>query len=125
MLENTTTCEYQSQLNVNQETIGLKFIDIAWAAGLFEGEGCIGKDKISRYAAMEMTDKDVMEDFVKIVGYGKLRGPYKRGEFKPTYRWKVTKRLELKRILELFLPFLKARRTSKANEALRHHENIS
>ena len=129
-LVSTTKCEYQSQRNQNLEQIGQKSIEIAWAAGLFEGEGCIATDRNSRRLIIEMTDKDVMEDFVRIVGYGNLCGPHntqkKDGiKRKPTYRWSVCKRTEVSRILQLFLPFLGKRRTKKAVNVLNHYENLS
>jgi len=129
-LVSTTKCEYQSQRNLNLEQIGQKSIEIAWAAGLFEGEGCISKDRNSRKLILEMTDKDVMEDFVRIVDYGNLHGPHtcqRNDGFKrkPTYRWQVCKRIEVIRILNLFMPFFGKRRTEKAMEVFNHYENLS
>ena len=77
-----------------------------------------------------MTDKDVMENFVRIIGYGNLRGPHntqkKDGiKRKPTYRWAVKKRTEVIRILKLLIPFFGKRRNKKAIEALNHYENLS
>ena len=71
-----------------------------------------------------MTDKDVMERFVNIVGFGKLLGPHK-GTNKPRWEWSVAKSSEVLRILKMFLPHLGKRRSEKAIEAINHlHETI-
>jgi len=58
--------------------------DWKWVAGLFEGEGSItasfDKHQNRFYPKLTIgtTDKDVLEKLVKIVGFGKFHGPYKR-----------------------------------------------
>ncbi len=102
-----------------------KLTGVAWAAGLFEGEGCItGNIRYpkQRHLAIAMTDRDVMENFVKIVGYGNLKGPYNRPLRKPYWNWFIAKRIEVVRIVNLFLPYLGERRGTKAIEALKHYE---
>ena len=102
--------------------------DVAWAAGFFEGEGCIKATKKGRFDAISLnnTDKDVIERFVDIVNYGNVNGPYKSGgrKHKPTYKphwaWVVGKKSEVKRILEMFLPYLGKRRRQRAEQALYH-----
>jgi hypothetical protein len=56
--------------------------EIAWAAGLFEGEGsCYGTVRSDRYNTrrirmnLRMTDQDVVERFAKVVGVGSVYGP--------------------------------------------------
>ena len=104
---------------------------IAWAAGLFEGEGCITGNKNVpnlREIKIKMTDKDVMQRFVDIVGYGNLRGPYtqrNRPSTKPFWVWAIGKRLEVVRILTMFLPYFGERRSEKAIEAITHFETIN
>ena len=57
-------------------------IDLAWAAGLFEGEGCFtfqGSKKARTRggrlgkAQLSMTDEDVVRKFHTIMGFGSLR----------------------------------------------------
>ena len=75
-----------------------------------------------------MTDKDIIEKFINILNYGNLTGPYTRPSkphWKPSYKWQVRKRIEVIRILNLFMPFFGERRSERANEVLRHYENIS
>ena len=118
------------QQRQNLAAIGQRYTDIVWAAGLFEGEGCISFDHRSpntRTVQMKMTDLDVMERYVDVVGYGKLRGPYKekRPGTKPFWQHSVYKGSEVLRILKMFLPHLGKRRAKKAIEAINHlHEII-
>ena len=126
-LESITTLESQLQQRQNLAAIGQRYTDIVWAAGLFEGEGCItfnSRQPNLRKVYIAMTDKDVMERFVNIVGFGKLLGPYK-GTNKPRWEWAVSKSSEVLRILKMFLPHFGKRRAKKAIEAINHlHEII-
>jgi hypothetical protein len=68
--------------------------DLAWAAGLFEGEGYVehrpnGCGRTTRGLGLAMTDLDVVERFQKVVGVGAVRGPYTNRRNKPLYVWKV------------------------------------
>lgn len=113
---------------VMTSTVEKQRIDWAWAAGLFEGEGSIviyqqrantiNPPPKSVILALAMTDQDVVNRFVAIVGYGnahpeKLREPYKQ-----SWRWQTGCKREVKRILESFLPLLGDRRREKALEAI-------
>ena len=97
--------------------------DIAWAAGLFEGEGSftsetnIDKRNSLRYIkfnlALQTTDIDVGEKFERIVGgrSGKL-GKTTTGKL--LYRWSMGNRLEIIKTVKLFLPHLGKRRRERA-----------
>lgn len=64
-------------------------IDIAWAAGLVEGEGCFTRHSEKHlYFLMDLCDLDVLERFQKIFPQVNLRGPYfsKKESSKPRYR---------------------------------------
>ena len=109
--------------------IGQRYTDIVWAAGLFEGEGYIYTNPSSkcRCIGIEMTDKDVMQKYVAVVGYGQLN-PRKTvpANRKQSWRWDIGKRLEVSRILKMFLPHFGKRRAEKAIEAITHiHETIN
>lgn len=49
---------------------------VAWAAGLFEGEGCVTKAGGRVNLRVTSTDQDVLEQFAAFVGAGKVYGPY-------------------------------------------------
>ena len=70
-----------------------------------------------------MTDKDVMQRFVNVIGYGNLLGPYK-GTNKPVWEWECGKKVEVVRILKMFLPHFGKRRAEKAIEAINHLNEI-
>ena len=106
------------------EKTGPKSID--WAAGIFEGEGCINVHSYYKgvpyyEAQIMMTDADVLEEFHKTVGLGRLYGPYsgKKKHYKSWYQWSVCSKSDLKQFLELILPQLCHRRAKKAQQVLR------
>ena len=107
-----------------------KELEVAWAAGLFEGEGSIPlvrRNKNTRMLSIKMTDKDVMEKFVDVVGFGNLTGPLmyeKCGHKKPYWSWQLQKKPEVLRILKMFLPYFGKRRAGKAIEAINHLNEI-
>ena len=81
-----------------------------------------------------MSDKDVMERFVSVVGYGNLnhytysaaKQAKHKSILKPFWRWEVGKSKEVLRILQMFLPHLGKRRAEKALEAINTlHEIIT
>jgi hypothetical protein len=90
---------------------------IAWAAGLFEGEGCIAMTKQKRGTRRALfvasTDFDVLEKFRSIVGAGVMREMKVRGNRKRAWRWEVQKWSDVERIGRLLLPHLCSRRREK------------
>ena len=107
-------------------------IEIAWAAGLFEGEGCIcvynrparGKDSWRRGVTMNLTstDRDVVEKFASVVGVGSVSTLSEARKAKPhhkdQFRWLIASAKDVETVIRLFLPHLCARRSRKAHEAL-------
>jgi len=85
-----------------QRTYQPNELESAWLAGLFEGEGCIalGKSKyklkdgaasqsVYPVVVMASTDKDVIDKFHKLVGFGRLYGPYwLKLSTKPQWIWR-------------------------------------
>jgi hypothetical protein len=94
----------------------------AWAAGLFEGEGCISNVNVTGVnLLLGMTDEDVVRRFHAAVGVGVVGGPYRNREepkYKSTFRWVTYNKKDTKKVLELFLPFFGERRKQRALEAL-------
>jgi hypothetical protein len=96
-------------------------LDIAWAAGLFEGEGTVCKHggpgrQYGVAARVSMTDRDVLESFQAVVGMGTVRSktanawPATR---KPVFEWYVTKRAEVEALAVLLGPYLHERRRAQ------------
>ena len=111
------------QQKQNLAAIGQRYTDIVWAAGLFEGEGCtyLFKDRRSVQLLVKMTDLDVLERLAVVAGYGKVAGPHwDKNSTKPFWRWTVSKKTEVLRILKMFLPHFGIRRAEKAIEAINY-----
>ncbi len=101
--------------------------DIAWFAGLFEGEGCLGyyPDKRKGYTGtlrlyIESTDKDIIDRIEKMWG-GKVwesNYPSKPAHYKPSWRWGLSRRKEVRAIIAAIYPYLGERRRAKCDEVL-------
>lgn len=78
-------------------------VEIAWAAGLFEGEGSAtcykgnkGQKRLYLRLFLDMTDRDVVEKFWRIVDLGSFVGPMGpygkelKENRKPKWRWYAT-----------------------------------
>ena len=100
----------------------------AWAAGLFEGEGCIYMNHKRMCAQIRSTDKDVLDRFCDIVGVGKVYGPYTtkqsiNGEVITNPKWKDNYVWQCysdpaRQVIERLYPLLGHRRQQKAREVL-------
>jgi hypothetical protein len=72
--------------------------ELAWAAGFFDGEGCVvftntgvvaknGRKFKRMIASTCQVDYDTIKKFVDIIETGVLRGPFSKPNRKPIYRW--------------------------------------
>lgn len=99
----------------------------AWAAGLFEGEGWItDRDKNGVQIGLGMTDRDVVERFAEIAGYGNVRVKIdtRAEQNKTMFIWEAKKTSEVMRILSFMLPYFGVRRWSRAMSALTRLEGV-
>lgn len=98
--------------------------DIAWAAGLFEGEGCFtwSRSKAMPAAKIGSTDFDVLEKFQRVVGFGRIGAAYQKGGFgtKPSRVWETTRFEYVQALIAYFWPWLCQRRRARAKEVLAH-----
>ena len=99
--------------------------EIAWAAGLFEGEGNLYLQQTSGrrgpkqpQMSLAMTDRDVVERFREVVGEGTIRihDDLKHPHFKRQYRWRMCGWKRISDALDLFKPYLGDRRLEKVRE---------
>ena len=105
-------------------------MSIEWAAGLFEGEGSLFKDKRSNTwtLQMRMTDKDVVQMFADVMNTGgrvhdESNQPRRSAtDRKPSYRWTCSRKAEVKRICLAMLPFLGQRRAYRILNCLDDYE---
>lgn len=104
--------------------------DVAWAAGLFEGEGTIYLARSTRRnerprlaLSLSSTDKDVVEKFRSIFGVGTLTGPYmQKKSTKPCWLWRVRKEEDCDSMIEALYPYLGTRRRMTIDSLLAEKE---
>lgn len=90
--------------------------EIAWAAGLFEGEGCMTRSGSQKVLRLASTDEDIVRRFWEIVAVGKVYGPYEqRPPRKPFWVW-VAAGLDALLALRLMISWLGVRRKKRARE---------
>jgi hypothetical protein len=99
---------------------------IAWAAGLFEGEGCSTWNNRNRRVALTVTstDLDVIERFYRAVGrVGNINGPYqpKNPNSKLYWLWTASKHDTVLEVSEMLRPYLGERRLAKLDQVLAFH----
>jgi hypothetical protein len=99
--------------------------EIAWAAGLFEGEGTVGVyvDKRGRKprpsAALSMTDEDVVRRFAAVIGSGSVFGQQPRGRGrKVLWRWQSRSKPTIRAMAAAFGPYLGERRKQQMAAAV-------
>ncbi|MFM9625700.1 hypothetical protein ACKI14_48305, partial [Streptomyces turgidiscabies] len=95
---------------------------IAWAAGLFEGEGCITISNQQRgyqqpRLKLTMTDDDVVRRFGEIVEVGQFCiQRFKNPLYKEQLCWYTGKREDVVKVIDMLIPFFGERRKAKALE---------
>ena len=105
--------------------MGFRKEDVAWAAGLFEGEGCVNiarnywtrkGEKRSRPTpqcklVVSMTDREPVEKFAAIFG-GRVNGPYQYGKkhYKPFWSAQIDSPPAVKSAAQAMYPYLSPRR---------------
>jgi hypothetical protein len=99
-------------------------VEVAWAAGLFEGEGCLtsihqGEGRINLVMKLGMTDEDVVRKFARIVGCGNVREQHPTGRGRKTsWHWYCGAQKEIERLVAFFSPYFGTRRLARASELL-------
>jgi hypothetical protein len=94
--------------------------EVAWAAGLFDGEGCFTLSDGRPRAKLNSTDEDVVQRFADIVWVGQVREERsleKRG-YKRQWEWYTGSKKDVAHIILLLWPWLGQRRREKALEVL-------
>jgi hypothetical protein len=90
--------------------------EIAWAAGLFEGEGCLTRRDGDPVARLNSTDEETPRRFCEIVQVGRVYGPYRQDKRrKPFWVW-VAYGWDAYDAVELLGPWLGERRRERARE---------
>lgn len=96
--------------------------DLAWAAGFFEGEGCVSRKKPRCFIAINNTDRTMLERFHQAVGVGVLRGPY--GPYdngiskKPYWTWSASNFAHRQAVIAMLWRWLSERRREQVASCL-------
>jgi len=96
---------------------------LAWVAGVFEGEGTIVRDGSRTRLQVGMADEDVVRRLAEASGMGTVSGPHKsfgpKGtDYQPRWRWSVARQSEVYALLAALWPWLGERRRARAKLAL-------
>jgi hypothetical protein len=94
--------------------------EVAWAAGLFEGEGCTTESDGRFTLRLNNTDESVVRRFDEVVTWGLVYGPYRNSERdghsrKPFWVW-VASDHNAYDAFNLLAPWLSKRRLNRAYE---------
>lgn len=100
-----------------------KKLELAWAAGFYDGEGCCTFHSSGRLAriCISQNDTEVLERFQSAVGLGKIYGPYgpyKGRSSKARYDWVVHRVDEVVKVADLLWPFLSSTKQDQFNRIL-------
>ena len=99
--------------------MSLSVRDIAWLAGLLEGEGSFRKQVKTINIMVGMTDEDVIARASVMVGYKYLNVAPKKEGYKPQYHLTFSGRRAASWMMTVY-PLMGARRKAKIMECLRH-----
>lgn len=106
-------------------------VDLAWSAGLFDGEGSVYLARHRSHAGYFVLEAgitqssssgapDVLERFKRTFGIGKIYGPYPGGEgHAPVYRWKCHRREQIEAMILALGKQLGEVKREQAAEAIR------
>ena len=101
--------------------------ELAWASGLFEGEGSMGYYPTSGSRGqlqmqMSMTDEDPIRRFAQAVGVGRVSGPYRnKPKDKQLWRWAAWRHEEIQAAVAMLWGGLGRRRKEQAKKSLSAH----
>jgi hypothetical protein len=97
-------------------------MELAWAAGFFDGEGTFAFYKSGRFVASVMqTDPEVLVRFRDAIGIGSLFGPYKTTGLgkKPIYQYRSNGAAVAQQIVALLWPYLCSIKQEQARKSIR------
>jgi hypothetical protein len=104
-------------------------IELAWAAGFFDGEGnanyCVRRYRdghgVSRSLTVQISQvgRASLDRFAGAVGVGHVTGPYRKRGGRPAHKYAAHGRDAAARILELLSPYLGDAKRGQLAEAIR------
>jgi len=94
-------------------------MDIAWAAGIFEGEGTTRQTPGSTQTTVGQSDRWILERFQLLFG-GQIYGPFNTGPISRSKQWRwVVYGARARGFLLTMFSFLSPRRQEQALKAMR------
>ena len=101
-------------------------IDVAWLAGIIEGEGCLSLKGHVMRIAVNMTDEDVIRRCMRVAALGQVTGPYDDGVsgHKPIFRWLVSDVFDVYALLAAIYSQLGERRRAKCEAMMREFRSL-
>jgi len=101
----------------------MKEIDVAWFAGLMEGEGSfLKRRRWGMVLAIVMTDRDVLERVQQLFGGHLYDLKTRQSHWKPSYMWRLTIAAEAAHLSKLILPYMGVRRAEAIGALLNRYE---
>jgi hypothetical protein len=93
--------------------------DIAWAAGIYEGEGCVILRRDKGWISIHVNQNDpwLVEKLIRLFGGSKFTGKTPKG--KPHFRWDLHGARACGFLLTVY-KFLSPRKQQKIKEAIKH-----
>lgn len=96
--------------------------DWAWAAGLFDGEGCLTNTRKHPQFSITQNDRRVLDRFHQLASVGNVVGPYVKSKSNPRCHWfRANKIAEIQKLLTLMWPWLGE---AKREQALRVYDKL-
>ena len=102
-------------------------VELAWASGLFEGEGCTASPGVANPGLqLGMTDEDTVRRFQRAVGIGVVEGPF--GPYvgspgrKPMWRWRANAFEDTQAVIALLWEGFGVRRRKQAVELMAYRK---
>ncbi len=113
--------------------IKINRVDLAWLAGLMEGEGTFylnnqhphrSETYLYPKVVIGMTDEDIIKRVHQIMRFGKVWGPYRppsRSQHQASWHWLPRKSTEALATMKLLQPHLGQRRQEQIQRVLEGH----
>lgn len=99
--------------------------EIAWFAGLFEGEGSVGVYKNTKATQIRISigmhprSQDILQKCLDIFPKGKLNGPYKTKNGSVLF-FNIAEQNEVRRVIKLIYPYLGTYRQGQCDLVLNY-----
>lgn len=117
--------------------------EMAWAAGFYEGEGCVSAAVTGPRGYMQLvlvipqTNREVLDRFQRFTGHGTVRGPYgrkssivqekpdgslKRYNPKPYWQFKISNAGQVRAVIDALWPYLGPVKQAQALEVFSKYD---